>query len=202
MSSTWQGPMVTLFVPGATVNYLWTPWTQQCRWAHCNLGFLCVCVTEVFAKQGKEQERDSLLLEWRHVPSQFCKWHSEGKFLFLPLSILPWLPLEPIPDVTFLLVVRKPIHPDSSVLLFQQARTHGWCGKLNHWVWWGLPESLLLSDSRQYFGLGGHSYFSFFPCLSGASRTDVFLILSLTIHQQWEVVIQNSVGGSLGSRVA
>ena len=137
MSPTWWGPMVTLSVLEATVNYLLTPWTQQSSWARCNLCFLCVCVTEVFAKQGREQKRDSLLLEWRHVSLQFSSWHSKGKFLFLPLSTLQWLALKPIPDVPFWLLVGKAIHPDIGVLPFQQVRPHGWCHTLNPVVRWG-----------------------------------------------------------------
>lgn len=41
-----------------------------------------MCVTEVFAKQGKEQERDSLLLEWRRA------------FAILKVAQEGWIPLQ------------------------------------------------------------------------------------------------------------
>lgn len=86
MSSTWQGPKVTLSVPGAAVNYLLTPWTRQSIRACCDLGFLCVSMTEVFCKSGQREEEILFALEG--MPLQFCMWHNNGKFLFLPPSLL------------------------------------------------------------------------------------------------------------------
>lgn len=196
MSSTWQGPKVTLSVLGAAVNYLLTPWTQQRSWAHYNPGFLCVSRTEAYCKSGQRKEEIFFALEG--MPLQFCMWHSKGKFLFLPPSSMQWSSLKLIPDLSFSLLEGKAAHPDSSVLPFQQVRPRGWHQNQNPSLECGrvvpvFSESPLLAESR-HLDLGGCSHFSFSPCLLGPSGT--FLISSLKIHQQWEIMNLCSVGGA------
>lgn len=146
----WRGPMVTLSVLGATVNYLLTPWTWQL--SMLQFGF-SVCVSEVFAKQSRE------LLEWRHIPLQFCSWHSKNKLLFLspPSRYCLWSPHKMYPFGCWwekLFALKAESSPSSKSDLMDSIET---------WItWWGrakwclcLPESLLLAESRQYFALVG-----------------------------------------------
>lgn len=119
----------------------------------------------------------------------------------LPPSSMQWPSLKPILDLSFWLLEGKAAHLDSSVLPFQQVRPHGWCQK--NWIpFWNVaglclcfPVSPLLAESRQHLELGGCEHFSFSLCLLGPSGTAAFLISSLRIYQQWEIMNLSSVGG-------
>lgn len=206
MSSTWWEPTVTLSVLGATVNYLLTPWTQQSSWAHCNLGFLSVCVTEVFAKQGREQKS---LCSWSE---EMCLCNSmcvtvrvnSSSSLSPPCSDCLWNPYQMYPFVCW----QEKLSTLTAVS-FCSSKSDLIDG-IKNWIrWWGgarwclcLPESLLLAESSHHFDLCRCRHFSFSLCLLGLSRTAAFLFSSLSTHQQWELEILSSVGGSLGGPVA